>query len=118
MNRKLKTIIDNHTQDLERINKQRRIWLYASSVVIIGIVGIMFAWDWLEGFHSKSIWWLVVSLMLVVSINWWYWTMKVLRRIIDHQKTEFELIGVIITEIKEVKKDIQFLAPNNIDKQE
>ncbi|CAB4126008.1 hypothetical protein UFOVP181_230 [uncultured Caudovirales phage] len=116
MNRKLKTIIDNHTQDLIRINTQRRWWLYASSVVIVGILVIMFAWDWLEGFHSKSVWWLVVSLMLVISINWWYWTMKVIRRIIEHQKIEFELIGVIITDIKEVKKDIKFLAPKDLDK--
>ena len=116
MNRKLKQIIDNHTQDLERLNRQRRWWLYASSIVVFGILVLMFAWDWLEEFHSKGIWWLVVSMMLVVSVNWWYWTMKVIRRIIEHQKTEFELIGVIMTDIKEVKKDIKFLDPNNVDK--
>ena len=115
MNRRLKKVIDKHAEDLNRINDQRRWWLYASSIVIVGILCLMFAWDWLDGFHSRGIWWLVVSMMLVISINWWYWTMKVLRRIIEHQKTEFELIGVIITDIQEVKKDIKFLAPKNID---
>ena len=118
MNRKLKNVLDQHTKDLNRINEQRRWWLYASSVVVVGILTIMFAWDWIDGFHSKSVWWLVVSMMLIISVNWWYWTMRVIRRIIEHQKVEFELIGVIITDIKEVKKDIQFLAPKNIDKTE
>lgn len=118
MNKELKTILNKHAQDLNRINTQRRWWLYASSVVVVGILIVMFAWDWIDGFHSKGVWWLVVSLMLIISINWWYWTMKVIRRIIEHQKIEFDLIAVIITDIKEVKRDIKFLAPKNVDKQE
>lgn len=118
MNIRTKKLLKQHTEDLNRINEQRRWWLYASSVVLFGIISLIFTWDWIEGLHSRSIWWLVVSTMLIISVNWWYWTMKVIRRIVEHQEIEFELIGVIITDIKEVKNDIQFLAPKNIDKRD
>ena len=115
MNKKLKKVIDKHAEELDRMNSQRRLWLYASSVVVVGILILMFSWDWLDEFHSKSIWWLIVSSMLIVSVNWWYWTVKVVKRIIDHQRAEIELIGEIITDIKEVKIDIRELAPKNVD---
>lgn len=118
MNIRTKKLLNKHTQDLNRINQQRRLWLYASSVVLVGILFLIFTWDWIDGLHSKSIWWLVVSTMLIISVNWWYWTMRVIKRIIEHQEIEFDLIRVIMTDIREVKKDIQFLAPKNIDKQE
>ena len=118
MNIKTKKLLKTHIEELTRINEQRRWWLYASSVVLGGIIFLIFTWDWIDGFHSKSVWWLVVSTMLIISVNWWYWTMKVIRRIIEHQEIEFDLIRVIITDIREVKKDIQFLAPKNVDKPE
>lgn len=116
MNKELKELLTKHTKDLDRINTQRRWWLYASSFALAGILVVMFGWDWLDSFHSKSVWWLTVGLMLMVSINWWYWTMKVLRRIIEHQKIEFDLIATIMIEIREVREDIKFLAPKDLDK--
>lgn len=107
MNSHVLHILKKHEEDLIRLNAQRRLWLWASSIVVVGIVFLIFGWDWISDFRSKSIWWVIVSLMLVISINWWYWTMKVVRIIIHYQKIEYELIKDIYTEINIVKNDIK-----------
>lgn len=101
----LETIFKQHQEDLEKLNNQRKIWLWASSCVIVGIVLLIFGWDWLSDTNSKSIWWVIISLMLVISVNWWYWTMKVIRVIISYQEIEYQLIKEIYEEINSIKAD-------------
>ena len=117
MNIKIKTkeLLAKHADDIERINHQRRLWLYASSVVMVGIVGLIFSWDWVSELHSKSVWWVIVSVMLIISINWWYWTMSVIRRMLDHQKVEYDLLSCILNDISLAKEDIKFLVNHEVD---
>lgn len=93
-------------EELEKINNQRRKWLIASSIVFVGIISLIFTWEWLNHLDSKIVWWMITSIMLIISINWWYWTMKVIRQLIYHQKLEFNLLSDIIIEIKSIKKDL------------
>lgn len=101
--------VQRHDRDLEEITKSRHRWLYASSVVYVGIILLIFSWDWIDSLNLKSIWWVVVSLMLILSINWWYWTMRVVRRFVHHRKYEVDLIMNIMYDIKEVKEDVRQL---------
>ena len=94
-------------EKLEKINNQRRKWLIASSIVFIGIIFLIFAWDWLDRLDSSIVWWIIISCMLIISMNWWYWTMKVIRQLIHHQKLEFNLLSDIITEIKSIKENLE-----------
>lgn len=102
----IQEIFNNHQKDLEKLNNQRRLWLWASSIVLVGILSLIFSWEWLADFHSKHVWWLIVSVMLIIAINWWYWTMRVIRIIICYQKIEYELIKQLHHEISIVKHDI------------
>jgi hypothetical protein len=110
-------LIAENTKDLEHINAQRRMWLYASSVVVLATLFLIFGWDWLDHFHSKSIWWLTASAILVLSVNWWYWTMRVMLRLLHHQKMEFHIITELILEIKEIRNEVRHLGVQNVDKQ-
>lgn len=111
-----KQLIEQQAKDLDKINNQRRMWLYASSVVVLGIVSLIFTWDWLDHFHSSQLWWLIISVMLVISANWWYWTMRVIRILLKHQKAEYDLLKCIIEDIGQAKDDIRFLADQYVDK--
>lgn len=115
MNYKIERILDNHLEDLDKINNQRRLWLYASSIVFTGIILLIFGWDWLDHFHSQSIWWLVVSLMLVLSINWWYWTMRVVNILLKHNHAQHTMLRCIIEDIASSREDIKFLVANRLD---
>jgi hypothetical protein len=94
---------------LDKINNQRRKWLYASSVVFFSIVAIIFLWDWLDNRAENKIWWVIVSLMLIVSVNWWYWTVRVLLKLIEQRKSEIIIINELIFDIRDIKSSISEL---------
>ena len=35
MNDEIKTILERHNRDIDKLNNQRQLWLYASSVVLV-----------------------------------------------------------------------------------
>jgi uncharacterized membrane-anchored protein YitT (DUF2179 family) len=115
MNPKIISLLDQHCTDLDKINKQRRAWLYASSVVFVGIIFLIFSWDWLDHFHQSSIWWVVISLMLILSINWWYWTMRVVKVLLCHQQIAQSLLKAVLEDVHEAKQNIKRLANQEVD---
>ena len=113
---KTKRLIERNEQDLENINQQRRWWLVASSLVFLAIIGLILGWNFIEGLNSKPVWWALVSAMLIISVNWWYWTMRVMLRLIKHQQMEFAIIHELLFDIKGLKTDIKKLADQTLDK--
>ena len=115
MNRTIEQLLEAHCIDLDKINQQRRLWLYASSIVFTGIIALIFTWDWLDHFHSSTLWWGIISLMLLLSINWWYWTMRVVKILLCHQQAAQELLKHLVEHIAEAREDIKQLAANTVD---
>ena len=115
MNLNSKRLIKQNQKDLERLHDQRRLWLWASSVVFWAIICIIFFWDWIDGLNSKSVWWFIVSCMLILSINWWYWTMRVIRKLVNHQAVEYDLLQSILSDLARVKKDVKELGSKSVD---
>jgi len=110
-----KTIKENQ-QELNKLNDQRRNWLWASSVVLWAIILIIFSWDWLDNLGSKSVWWVIVSCMLIISVNWWYWSMRVVRKLIHHQHVEYGILRLILIDLRKLRRDIKQISPNDVDK--
>lgn len=108
-------LIEKTKVDLEHIHDQRRLWLWASSIVFWAIIMIIFAWDWITDLHSKSIWWVIVSCMLLLSINWWYWTMRVLRKLLAHQALEYEILTSMLVDLDEIKQNVRELEHRSVD---
>ena len=115
MNAAIEKLLKQHAADLKRINDQRRIWLFASSIVVSCIIFLIFAWDWIDHFASYGVWWVVISLIMIISVNWWYWTMKVIRILLEHQEAEYTLLACILNDVSEAKKDIKFLVDQDVD---
>ena len=109
------TLLEKHANDIKKINDQRRTWLWASSVVLFAAVLTIFGWDWADNYHNRGIWWFVTSTMIIISVNWWYWTMRVIRIILEHQAVEYALLHSLLEDVGEVKEDIKFLAPKSVD---
>ena len=103
-------LLADHTEDLIEINNQRKNWLHASSFVFVGLIMIIFSWNWLHDPDTKYIWWVVASLMMIVSINWWYWTMRVIRKFMSHQHLELHIIVELCRDVREVRKEISILT--------
>lgn len=112
---KLSELIARYEQELDQFNKQRHLWLWASSIVFTGIIFIIFYWEWLDDVASDTTWWVVTSIMLIISINWWYWTMKVIRYAILHQALELKILKSLIHDIDSVKKIVKEMKQIHLD---
>ena len=106
-------MLDNKTQiilkfksDIIRLNDQRRRWLIFSSIIFIGVILIIFFSDQINNLHSHTVWWLIGSIGLLVSINWWYWTLTLIRRVLHHQLTTVIILTEITDSVKDIKTDI------------
>lgn len=115
MEQQTEELIDLEEEKLNKINDQRRLWLWASSFVFWSIISIIFMWDWIDGLHSKSFWWVIVSFMLILSINWWYWTMRVMRLLIHHQMVQYNILKMILVDLGKIKKDVRDHGGRHVD---
>lgn len=111
----LTSLITIYEKNLDAFNKQRHTWLWASSIVFLGIIFLIFCWEWLDSLSSKSLWWAIVSLMLIISINWWYWTMKVVRYAISHQALELKILKSLVEDINVVKNMVIEMKSHHLD---
>jgi hypothetical protein len=99
MNKKLR----QHIEELHIIDSQRKGWLVLSAFVASGVLGIIFGWNSVQEYHLV---WVVVSLGLIISMIWWYWTMRLVRHLIHYKVTESEILTDIVKEIQYIKREI------------
>ena len=97
------TKIKDHTDKLELIYYQRRVWLYTSAIVVIAVIGIIVSWFYLSSFNSNLIWWGIISISLIVSATWWYWTMSAMGNLVKAIHTEYQLLNEITANLEHVK---------------
>ena len=102
----MKQKLKSHVAELEKFNKERIFWLRLSGFVAISILLIILDWTILG---QNKTFWILVSLGLTLSVTWWYWTMKLVRKIIDHRLVEVEILSNIVGDIKEIREDIKKL---------
>lgn len=96
-------------KDLNQANQQRRRWLYASSIIFIGVVVYVSGWHWIHNLANPYIEWSFISVGLIVTVNWWYWTMSLVRQYINHQKGVMEILDGIVGDLKSIKTDVKNL---------
>lgn len=112
----LNHVITRHTKVIDQINKQRRWWLYFSSVVYAIIIGIIFIVDWNTPFINSTWWWGLTSGGLLIAINWWYWTMKLVSNLLFHQQVEISILKELVIDIAEFRTQLVEAKPIKIDK--
>lgn len=95
--------IKDHTDNLELIYRRRRLWLYSSSLVVIAVISITVSWVYLSSFNNNLTWWGIISISLIVSLNWWYWTISSISALVRAINDEYEILNNISTDIAHVK---------------
>lgn len=95
--------IKDHTDELEEIYRQRRLWLYASSLVVTAVIGIIVSWFYLSSLNNNLIWWGIISVSLIVSVNWWYWTVSAIGKIVRAVHSEYQILNEITLDLEHIK---------------
>ena len=97
--------LQKNLNDLTNFNHERKLWLMLSFFVVASIAGIIFGWNII---YQNKLEWALGSLGCVVSVGWWYWTMRVIRHLIRHKSEEYQILSDIIIEIRSIKTNEEY----------
>lgn len=106
-------LINQHDTLMNAINKRRQWWLIVSLLMFASVIWIILKWDWFTSLHNIPIWWAIVSLLAITCISWWLWTLKFINQLLDHRRTEYELIDDLLREIKDLNILVKELTVDN-----
>lgn len=98
--------IKPHLEKLHQFDNERKGWLALSAFVVATIIGIVFGWNLVIQNHLL---WLIVSGGLTISAIWWYWTMRVIRHLIQSKHDEYIILNDIVLTVQEIKENVKKL---------
>jgi hypothetical protein len=93
-------------EDLLRFDAERKFWLTISGFFAAAVIAVIYQWNDILSSHLV---WITASVMLTISVIWWYWTMRVIRTILRHRHSEIEILHDLIVDIKEIKTEVSKL---------
>jgi len=109
----MKKTLEKNLSELKQFNQQRKLWLFLSLFVITSISFIIFDWNHIQQYKLE---WTMGSIGVVISAAWWYWTMRIIRHLIQHKSDEYQILAELITEIKDIKEHVREVLPKALDK--
>lgn len=98
--------LKHHLNQLHQFDTERRGWLVLSGFVVVAVLGVIFGWNLVVQSHLI---WLVVASGLTISVVWWYWTMKLVRHLINSKEDEYMILTEIVEHIHSIKEDVKKL---------
>lgn len=100
-------VLEKYKKDIAKIQQQKLTWQLISFFSFLAVAALIIYWDWIEKFRSNSLWVFIVIFIGMIIGVWWYWTLKIIRRIIYHQEIEFDLIFSIQKDLKDIRSSIK-----------
>jgi len=100
--------LQKHLSKLKGFDRERTYWLMVSAFVVSAVLGIVFKWDYVV---EERLAWAIITSGLTITVCWWYWTMRIIRHLIDAKHDEYIILNDIVASIKEIKEDVKNL-PN------
>lgn len=98
--------LKKHLEKLQSFNRERIGWLALSGFVVAAVIGIVYGWNLVVDNHLI---WVILSGGFTLMIIWWYWTMVVVRHMLESKTCEYEVLIDIIKDIQEIKEDVKNL---------
>lgn len=96
-------IIQN-LKELNDLNRERIFWLKLSAFMVILAMLTIFNWNYLI---NTDLIFLVVSVGIIITIIWWFWTMSIIRKLIGFKTVETEILNDIINNIQDIKENVR-----------
>ena len=101
--------IQTQIQTLRQFEKERKLWMALSAGVLITIVFIIFDWPSLS---QNNISWCVGAGGLLMSVVWWYWTMRITKELLTIKIQDRQILQEVIDDIKHIRKEILKTLPD------
>jgi predicted membrane protein len=101
-------ILRQHLEDIKKYDVQRKGWLVLSAFVVTIILFLIF--DHSEIVKHGFLFPFVVA-GITLSVVWWYWSMRLIKQLLQHRKEETEVLMDLCDAIKEVKQEVRNFLP-------
>jgi len=102
----METRLKKHLDKLQNFNNERKGWLALSGFVVAAVLGIIYTWKSVVDNHLI---WITISGGFTLLVIWWYWTMMIIRHVLESKTSEYEILHEIIVSIQEIKEDVKKL---------
>jgi hypothetical protein len=90
-------------QSIGKLNIERKLWLALSGLVVAASFVLFLGWNTIQVNHLQ---WVFVTAGVTVSMVWWFWTMRLIRIILNHRLTEVEILQEIVSDIRDIKDNV------------
>jgi hypothetical protein len=95
----------HHAELLKKFRQQRTQWLFFGYVFLMWLFFIVIQWPNIEKL-DKNLWIIIGFVCLTVGATWWFWTMEVIRKLINFRRLELEILDNTLEDIREVKNKV------------
>jgi Flp pilus assembly protein TadB len=100
-------------EDINNSRKQRSIWIRLSYAFIVFLTIITVNWSAIIETHNIILWISIFAVLIVTAAFWWYWTVDLVRKLLNHKEEEFKIIESIVYDLQHIKKDVDELKKSN-----
>jgi len=101
-------ILKKHLKEIEKLQFERKAWLVLSAFVIVSVIYLIF------NFHDLSMYHHLVPvgiLGIILCVVWWFWSMRIIKKLMTHRTEEIEVLISIHESIKEIREDVRKSFP-------
>jgi len=107
-----KSKLKQHLARLKKFDTERKGWLILSAFVVVSVIGTIFNWKFIIDEHLV---WLIISIGFSLAVCWWYWTMKLIRHLLESKTVEYEILDDLVITLRDIKEDVK-KSMKSIDK--
>lgn len=95
-------------QTLKKIERQHVCWLKVGVVFAPFVALVILEWNEIIAL-GNNLWLLIALIIALIGVSWWYWTMAIIRVLLNYKVIELELLRGTVDDIKSVYNDVKKL---------
>jgi len=99
----IKNKIHQQLTILQTLEKHRRRWLILSSIVVASTLFVIYDWFHIQN-HTTQ--WTLSALGILIAMVWWYWTMRLIRILLQHRLEDRVIMAEIIEDVKYIRTEV------------
>ena len=103
-------LLNKRNKEIVKAEQERILWLKIITISIITAVILFLFWQFFVPASISAVVGFVTSVLLLILVIWWLWTMKILKQIIFHKQLEVDILIDLIHDLETVKKNLKDLG--------
>jgi len=105
----MQKFLEDYNQRLKNIKLQKQSWVTLSIIFVVLLISVIIEWGDITQVNNPYLWVFIFAILILTSIIWWFWTMRIMSTFLNHRKQEIMILEEIVIDIKQMKSDIEKL---------